>query len=178
MTTDTELEVWRQAWCDQPAQLPELKKKIRRQNQRTAAGVLAIVLCIVISTCVAFLHRSAFVAGIASGISFASLAAGVYAWSIRRSTWKPAAQTTLAYAQLAYNRAVAKARLLRFSFYFLLVTSFLLAAMLTWHPSTSPVRDWIIVAAIGVESLWMRFMGRRKLREVAETKKLVDDLTQ
>jgi hypothetical protein len=177
MTTDAELEVWRQVWCDQTAPLPELKKKIRRQNLRTVAGIIAIVLCIAISTYEAWLHRSVFMAGMATGASFASLAVGAYAWSVRRSAWKPSAQTTLAYAELAWNRAVAKARLLRFSFYFLLAASFLLAAMLAWHRSTSPFRDWGIVVALAGESLYMRYMGQRKLREVAETKKLVDDLT-
>ena len=50
MTTDTELERWQQEWREHTDPLPELKKKIRRQNWQTAAAIVAICACIVLST--------------------------------------------------------------------------------------------------------------------------------
>ena len=53
MSNDTELEIWRQEWRDQTEPLPELRKKIKRQNLRTAAAIIAIGVCLAVSTSVA-----------------------------------------------------------------------------------------------------------------------------
>lgn len=178
MTTDTELETWRREWRDQTEPLPELKRKIRRQNLRTAAAVGAICGCLALSTIEALRIRSAFIAGLAVGIGFASLVLGAYAWWVRRGAWKPTAQTTLAYAELSYRRAVAKSRTLRFSFYFLLAATFLLTAFAAWNWKHFAVRDGLIIAAMGIEAFFLRHYGRRKQREIEETKKLIDDMTE
>jgi hypothetical protein len=107
VSNDTELEIWRQEWRDQTEPLPELRKKIKRQNLRTAAAIVAIGVCLAVSTSVALKTRSPFMAGLAAGIVFASVFMGGYAWWVRRGAWKPTAQTTLAYAELVHRRAIA-----------------------------------------------------------------------
>jgi uncharacterized membrane protein len=176
VTTDTELESWRREWRDQTEPLPELKRKIRRQNLRMIAGVIAICICLVISAVEAFRHRSAFVTGMAMGIGFASLFLGGYTWWVRRGAWKPTAQTTLAYAELAYKRAIAKSRTIRLSFYLLLTVTVLLTALVALNWKTLSLRNGVIIAAIVAELFFLKYVGRRKQKEIIQTKKLVDDL--
>ena len=178
MNTDTELETWRQVWRDQSEPLPALKKKIRRQNLRMAAGVAAICVCLALSTMAAVRTRSWFIAGLATGIGFASLFLGSYAWWVRRGAWKPTAQTTLAYAELSYKRVIAKSRTLRFSFYFMFATVLLFTVFVAWNWKTLGVREGIIVAAMVAELFFLKRCGRRKEQEIKETKKLIDDMQE
>lgn len=176
MSNDTELEIWRQEWRDQTEPLPELRKKIKRQNLRTAAAIVAIGVCLAVSTSVALKTRSPFMAGLAAGIVFASVFMGGYAWWVRRGAWKPTAQTTLAYAELVHRRAIARARIVRFAFYFLLIATVLLAGFVAWNWKNFHARDGVIIAAMTVELFFMKHFGERKQREIEATRKLIDDL--
>lgn len=176
MSNDTELEIWRQEWRDQTEPLPELRKKIKRQNLRTAAVIIAIGVCLAVSTLVALKTRSPFMAGLAAGIAFASVFMGGYAWWVRRGAWKPTAQTTLAYAELVHRRAIARARIVRFAFYFLLIATVLLAGFVAWNWKNFHARDGVIIAAMTVELFFMKHFGERKQREIEATRKLIDDL--
>jgi hypothetical protein len=176
VTTDTELDIWRQEWRDQTEPLPDLKKKIRRQNLQTVAAIVAVCACLAVSTVMALRTRSPFVAGLAAGIAFGALFLGSYAWWVKRGAWKPTAQTTLAYAELSYRRAIARARTARFSFYFLLVTTLLLASFVGWNWKNFRTRDGLVVAALVTELFVLKHVARRKQREMEETRKLIDDL--
>ena len=178
MTNDTELESLRQEWRDQTEPLPDLKKKIRRQNLRTVLAILTICVCLAISTAVALRTRSFFMAGVAVGIAFGSLFLGSYAWWVRRGAWKPTAQTTLAYAELSYRRAVAKARTVRFSLYFLLVATLLLIIFVGVNWKNFRTRDGVVIAALVTESFFLKRLERRKRSEIEETRKLIDDINQ
>jgi len=116
--------------------------------------------------------------GLAAGMGFASLFVGGYAWWVRRGAWKPTAQTTLAFAELCYRRAVAKARTVRFSFYFLLAATAWLAILMGFDWKGLRARDGIILAGLLLELVCFRRYGQKKKREIEETKKLLDDLTE
>jgi predicted lysophospholipase L1 biosynthesis ABC-type transport system permease subunit len=176
VTNDTELEVWQREWRDQTEPLPDFKKKIRRQNLQMAAGVLAICVCLAVSTVIALRTRTPFMAGLASGIAFASVVLGGYAWRVQRGAWKPTSQTTLAYAELSHRRAVAKVKTLRFSFYFLLVTVLLLATFLGWNWKRFRARAGIVTAALVTELFFLKYLGQRKQREAEQTSRLLDDM--
>ncbi len=178
MNHDTELEIWQREWQEHTEPLPDLKKKIRRQNLRTVAAIFAVCVCLAISTAEALRTRSSFMAGMAAGIAFAGVFLGGYAWWVRRGAWKPTAQTTLAYAELCHRRAVAKARTARFSFYFLLVATLLLAALVGWNWTRFHARDGLILAALLTELFVLKHLERRKHREIEETRKLIDDIAQ
>jgi hypothetical protein len=178
MTTDTELENWQREWREHTEPLPELKKKIRRQNWQTVAAIVGVCACLVFSTVRAIQTHSSFMAGGAAGIAFAGIVMGSYAWWLRRGSWKPSAQTTLAYAELAYKRAVAKARLLRFIFIFLLFTVVLFSGFLALKSGRIHPREMIIAAGMIVELFYIKRQERRKLQEVEETKKLLADIKE
>lgn len=181
MSVDTELETWRQQWRDQTEPLPELKRRIRRQNQRSALAVVAICVCLAVSAIAAWRTRSAFVAGIGAGIGFAGLVMGAYILRIRRGSWKPSAQTTLAYAELSHKRAVARVRTLRFSFWFLLLTSVALGIFLValgLHGGSFHLRDKIIFPALVIELFFLKYQEKRKQREVEQTRKFLEDIKE
>ena len=178
MKTDLELESWRQEWRDQTEPLPQLKKKIRRQNLRTAAAVIAIVCIAALSTVEALRTHSSLVAGFAVGLVVASVCVGSFAWWVRRGAWKPAAQTTLAYAELSYKRAVSRARTLNFAFYFLLITVVLFAAFSAWNWRNLHVRDGAVLAALVLELFFLRHYEKRKRREIEETTKLIENIQE
>ena len=177
MTNDTELEAWQREWRDQTEPLPDLKKKIRRQNLQSLAAVLAVCACLALSTVLALRSESPFMSGVAVGIGFAGLVLGGYAWWVRRGAWKPSAQTTLAYAELTHRRAVAKARTARFSFYFLVVVTVLLTGLVGWNWKHFRARDGLVIAGLVAESFFLKHVERRKQREIEQTRKVVGDLS-
>jgi hypothetical protein len=178
VTTDTELEAWRREWHSQTEPLPELRRKIRRQNLRIAAVVIAIGLCLALSTAEAWRSRSWFMAGLAAGIGFASLLLGGFGWWVRRGTWRPTAQTTLAYVELSYRRAVAKSRTIRFSFYFMLAVTVLFTAFAGWRGTIFAARGGAVAAAMVAELFFLGYCGRQKRREIEATKRLIDDMKE
>jgi hypothetical protein len=178
MKLDSELESWQQEWRAQTQPLPELKRKIRRQNLRTIGAISAICLCLAASTIAAFRNHSPLMAGVAAGISFAGLFLGAYGWWVQRGAWKPTAQTTLAYAELCYKRAVAKVRILRFAFYFLLVATVLYTGFVIWNWKHFRAFSWAMAAVLIVELFFIHYRGQRKQQDVEETKKLLDTIKE
>jgi Flp pilus assembly protein TadB len=173
VTTDSELEIWQQEWRDRTEPLPEWKRKIERQNVCTAVAGSVIAVSLALSTLCAVIVRSSFAAGLAVGMGVATVVIGGYGWWVRRGAWKPSAQTTLAYMELAHRRAVAKARQLRFSFYFLLATILVLAAFVAWREKALPWGEVAITVAVGIELVFLHRWRRRKQREAEETQKLI-----
>jgi hypothetical protein len=171
---DTELETWRREWQSQTEPLPKLKKKIKRQNQRTIAAIALMCACLVVSTIEALRTRSSFMVGVAVGVWFAALVLGGYSWWVQRGTWKPEAQTTRAYLELSYKRAVAKARMIRFSIYVVLAVTILLSPILLWNWRTLHGIGPLVLAALLAELFYFKYLGRRKKREIEETRRLME----
>lgn len=178
MTRDLELEAWQRDWRLRTEPVPELKKKIARQNIRTWVAIVVIGVCLAISTVLAVRTRKAFTEGLATGIWLSSVSMGAYAWWVRRGAWKPTAQTTLAYAELCRRRAIAKQRLLRFAFYFLLVAIVLYAGFVSWYHHALTGKEAPILAALVGELLVFRYQERRMHREIAESARLVEQLRE
>jgi Flp pilus assembly protein TadB len=173
-TMDLELETWRSEWRTQTEPLPALKKKIRRQNLQTVAAVATIIALLIVAASLAVHTRSSFWAGLAAGIGFAGMTLGSFAWWVRQGAWKPAAQTTLAYLELSYKRAIARARTLQFSFYFLLITTMLFAALVAWDWKALAGWGALILAAMILELFFLRHLHRRKKLEIEETNRLIE----
>ena len=178
MTVDAELDVWRREWREETEPFPALKRKIRRQNLRIVAAVAAIVVCLIVSTVEAVRTGNDFLAGLASGLAFAGIVQGAYSWWVRRGAWKPAAQTTLAYAELAYKRAIATARTTRFSFRFLVIAVALYAGVAAWHWKTFSSVYALILVAMAAELFLLDYKRRRAQRGLEESKRLFEQTKQ
>ena len=175
MIADKELLNWQKDWQTQTEPLPELKRKIKRQNLRTLAAAATMAVFLVASTTSALLWHRAFVAGLATGLWSVALCVGSYAWWVRRGAWKPTAQTTRAYVELLYKRAVARARILRFAFYFLLAATALWAAGLAWNWNVVSARGALILLAMVAELFLFRHLRQRQVRAIEKAKALVHE---
>jgi hypothetical protein len=179
VTVDNELETWKVQWRAESEPLPRLKKKVERQNLKGALGVLAICACFAFAVVEALRTRNSFWEGLAIGIAIASVVLGSFTWWVKRGAWKPAAKTTLGYAELLHKRAVAKSRTLRFAFHFLLVATILFAAFLAWNwKSFRVTRDAAVMAAMALEMLWFWRLRKRVQHEAGQLKQLIKDLTE
>jgi hypothetical protein len=178
VTADAELDLWRREWRDRTEPFPALKRKIRRQNLRITAAVAAIAVCLVGSTVEAVRTGNSFLAGLATGVGFAGIVQGAYSWWVRRGAWKPAAQTTLAYAELAYKRAIATARTTRFSFRFLVIVVALYAGVGAWHWKTFSAVYALILVAMVAEIFLLDYNRRRARQGLEESKRLFEQTKQ
>ena len=178
MTVDPELQAWREDWRAKVEPLPNLKRKIRRQHARTIAAAILMCACLAVSTIGAFRKPTSFTAGLATGLWFTAIFAGGYAWGIKRGAWKPSAQTALAYAELSYKQAVAKAKIMRLSLWLSLGAIVVLGFAFACDWKNVSRGYGIILAVLLAETLVFRHYRRRKEREIAETKELLDHLRE
>lgn len=176
MLIDAELEAWRLEWRAEAEPLPDVKKKVWEQNVRTIAGAILTCVCLAISTIWALRHPSRFMSGLATGLWFTSICLGGYAWWVRRGTWKPFGQTALAYAELSYKTAVAKAKILRISLYLSIGTIAVLAAAFARDWKNTPDGYVVVMAGLALEAVVLRHYERRKGQEIAQTRKMLDYL--
>jgi hypothetical protein len=171
---DTELATWQQEWRAQTEQLPDVRKKIRRQDRQTMIAIALACICMVLSALAAWRMHRAFYSGLAAGIWFSCLTMGAYVWRVRRGTWKPAAQTTAAYIELWHKRAVAKERIARFAFRFLLAASILYAGFAAWNWEDFSARSAVVLAAMTAELFLFDYIARKKRQEIKTTQKLLE----
>jgi len=176
VTIDTELESWRQEWQSEAEPLPDFRKKIRRQNLRMIVVAAVISVCLIVATALA--RRSSFMAGLAAGMWAASLSMGAYTLRVRRGAWKPAAQTTLAYAELSYKRAIAKAKTVRFAFYFLLAAVVLYGTVVTWRWRGLSGMETAILTGMLIELGFFQYLGHRQKREIETSRNLMQRIRE
>jgi hypothetical protein len=171
---DTELTTWQQEWREQTEPLPDYRKKIRRQDRRTMIAIALACICMVLSAIAVWRMHTAFYSGLAIGLWFSCLTMGAYAWRVKRGTWKPALQTTAAYIELCYKRAVAKERIARFAFRFLLTAVILYGFFAAWNWKDFSARSALVLAPIVAELFLFDRIARKNQQEIKETRKLME----
>ncbi len=174
MNVDLELESWRREWRSASAPLPDLKRRIRRQNARMGAAAALLVVCLAVSTTAALRGAGAFWSGLATGLWATALLVGTYAWWVRRGSWAPSADTTRAYLELAWRRAVAKERTLGFSVGMLLIAVALYGGFVALTPGHVSALSAAVLAALLLEVPLLTWLRRRNRHERDETRRLLD----
>ena len=196
MIEDRELDIWREQWSRIAGPSPrfqrEIQQKIRRQNLRflvgnvvTAIGFVGMLIFAVV------LRRQASWLGAwwATGISALALVSAGYRFWILRGTWHPETQSTRAFLELWHRRVQARLRLLEISVYVSLGWIVFCAVLtaVNWRTIGRDVkahpRDWleVLVACLLMQPvLWFgaAWIRRRKLAELNEVKKALDELDQ
>lgn len=184
MTKDTELELWQQEWRSETVPLPELKKRIRRQNLQAIARAMLLCAGVAVSTFVALRTRLSFAEGMAAGMWFSALLLGGYAWWVRRGSWRPSAQTTQGYLELYYRRAAARVRTLRAATVLLIIAAVFCVGVFAWewfssHEPGGDANRYLLVLtvllAMIIELVFLRWYSRRKRQEMEAAKKLLED---
>jgi hypothetical protein len=176
VTLDAEFEAWREEWRAETEPVHDLKRKIRRQRVRTIAVAILMCLCLALSTIQASRKPSPFMSGFAAGLWLTAIFVGGYAWWVKGGAWKPSTQTALAYAELSYKAAVARARVIRLSFWVSLGAIAALSCALTGDCTHVTIGEGLVLAALIAEAVAFRHYRQRKEREIAKTRELLDDL--
>jgi Na+/melibiose symporter-like transporter len=191
---DRELDIWREQWSsavEPPAEFQrKVQQRIKRQDRRFVLGnLLTVVAFLGILIFALFMrHQSNWMGtGWATGICVLVLvSAGCRVWVLRR-TWRPQTQSTRAFVELWHKRVAARIRLLRISIYLSLGWIVFCAALTAanWTTIGQDVRahpkDWVevLVACVLMQPVigyWAAWLRRRKLAELNEVKKILDEM--
>jgi hypothetical protein len=194
MIEDRELDSWREQWGSVGEPPPEFRRKIlqkiKRHRRRFLLGNLFAVGAFVgILIFAVFMRRQSswMGTGWATGICvLVFVSAGYRVW-VLRGTWRPEAQSTRAFVELWHRRAVARTRMLRIAIYvslgWIVFCAVLTAA--NWTTIGQNVRahptDWIEVLVVcllmqPVIWSWAAWLRRRKVAELNEVKRILDDM--
>lgn len=139
--------------------------------------------------CVADVRRQSSLLGTgwASGIAVLVFVLVVTRLWYLRGTWRPDTQTTRAFVELWHRRVAARLRLLKISIYISIVWIVFCAALTAanWSTIGKDIRvhpnDWVevLVACIVMQPviwIWAQWLRRRKLSELANAKRILDEL--
>src|SRR6202167_4782816 len=195
MTVDGELDTWREQWNSIPGPPAEFQRKVQQRIKREDRYFLLGNLL----TGIAFLGMLIFAVylrhqtssmgpGWATGLCvLVFVSAGYRVW-VLRGTWRPQTQSTRAFVELWHKRVAARIRLLRISIYvsvgWIIFCGVLTAA--NWATIGQDVKAnpkaWVVVLVacalmqypvIWYGAVWLR---RRKLAELNEVKKIMDEM--
>lgn len=194
MIEDRELDIWREQWsrvAEPPAELQrKVQQRIKRQDRRFVLGnLLTAIAFLGILIFAAFMrHQSSWMGtGWAIGICVLVLvSAGYRVWGLR-GTWRPQTQSTRGFVELWHKRVTARIRLLRISIFVSLGWIIFCAALtaVNWATIGQDVRahptDWVevLVACVLMQPViwyWAAWLRRRKLAELNEVQKVLDEM--
>jgi hypothetical protein len=170
---DPELASWQREWHEQSEQLPDLKKKIKRQDRHGMLQAGLVCALLIVSLVAVWHFETSLSRGFATGVWFSCLIMGVYVWRARRGTWKPAAQSTAAYLGLLHKRAVAKHSIVQFAFRFLLATTVLYAGFMAWRWEHFSAIGAGVLAATIAELFYLHYLASKRRREVDATQQVL-----
>ena len=188
---DRELATWREQWQSAAEPLPHIHKRIKRQNFWFLANNLAS-LCAAIAALIFVawaVHRepSQLRIGWAAGLCVLLFVAVGYRLWLQRGTWRAEAQSTRAFVELWQRRVRARVRTIRLGFYLIPAWIIFCGGLATANWATigpdvhAHPRDWavtltIIAVMVAASFLWLAWYRRRKLRELAETERILDQM--
>ncbi len=191
MNVDLELDGWRQQWQQQPAQptAAALKESVLRETQRLKVMMLApVAVTVGIGGWVllrAWLAPAAGAVALAIGVwSYIALAWAGSLW-IARGTWRPRAETTAAFLQLAIGRCESALRSVPFA---IALYAFELAFVCLWtvrngmstaaEMATTPsmiVMGWLGGPLFVVLMLWYARRKQAELRRLRELQRQFEE---
>jgi len=194
MIEDRELNSWREQWKLVAPVSPEFQHKIqlsiRQQNRRFVLGnvLTAIVLIAILIFAVALRHQESWLgAGWAAGIVVLVFVSASWRIWAQRGTWRMETQSTRAFLELWRRRVLARLRLLRVT-YFVVPGWIVFCAVLTavnWRTVgpdvTARPKDWLEVLLASIlmvplTFLWVAWQRRRRVAELNEVQKMLDEL--
>jgi hypothetical protein len=199
MIEDRELATWREQWRSGAEPSPDLEnqfhaklhRKIRKQNLRFLISnllvAIALIAVLIFAAWAVRQEPSPLRIGWAVGIALMVFGGGAYRIWAQRGTWRPEAQSTRAFAELWHRRVTAKIRLIRMAFY-LIPGWILFCAVLSaanWSAigpdiHAHPADWWLALGAIFlmvlVSFLWLAWYRRRRLAELDEVKRILDEM--
>jgi hypothetical protein len=194
MSEDLELDTLREQWsriAQPPAEFQRnIHRRIKRQDRRFVLENLLTAIAFLGMLILALFVRhqsSSMGTGWATGLCvLVFVSAGYRVW-VLRGTWRPQTQSTRAFVELWHKRVAARIRLLRISICvsvgWIIFCGVLTAA--NWTTIGQDVRahpgDWeeLLVACVLMQPViwyWAAWLRRRKLAELNEVRKTLDEI--
>jgi hypothetical protein len=190
---DRELQTWQKEWRNATEPLPEIQKKIKRQNRGFVLGntgaALAFFGGLALSVVAVRQEPSPERIAWAVGIWVLAFVSGGYRLWNQRGTWRAATQSTRAFVELAHKRTVAKLRSIRFSFYAIGAWAIFCAVLTAWRWNAlfpefhAHLAEY--VGALGgsllmfvAAFLYLAWYQRRKTTELEQTKRILEAMKE
>jgi hypothetical protein len=194
MIEDRELDSWREQWSGVAEPASEFQRKIwqriKRHDRRFVVGNVleAFAFTGILIFAVILRHQSSWLGtGWATGICILVCVSVGYRIWILRGTWRPETQSTRAFVELWQRRVLARMRLLRIAVYVSMgwIAFCAVLALANWGTIGPDVkarpRDWleVLVACVLMQPViwfWVGWLRRRKVAELNEVRKLLDEM--
>ena len=194
MTEDRELASWREEWGRVEKPSPDLRRKIqqkiKRQERRFMVGnVLTAIAFVGMLIFAGFLRSQSNWLGMgwAAGVCALVLVSVVIRLFALKGTWRAETQSIRAYVELWQRRVQARIRLLRISIYVALGWLVFCAGLTiaNWGTIGIDVRarpkEWLTVLILSVVMQpviwwWAAWLRRRKMAELDEVKRVLDEM--
>ena len=192
MIEDQELDAWREQWGRVAEPLPELRqiqRKIKRQQLNFVLDSLLAAIGFVASLIfLVFVRqdRGLLAPGWVDGVCVLLFVAAGYSLWAKRGTWRAETQSTRASVELWQRRVSAKIRALRVASYaapglivfgalFFVANWATIGPELNAHPA-----KWVLlmvnVLMLPAMFFWLAWYRRRKLAELNEVNKILDEM--
>lgn len=191
MIEDRELDSWRAQWSGVAAEPSlELQRRIRRrakeQDRRFVLGnLLTVILFAGILIFAVFVRQqaSSLGTGWATGICVLVLVSAGYRLWFLRGTWRAETQSTRGFVELWQRRVLARLGLLRISIFVSIGWMISCAALVAanWKTIEPNIKEWeeVLVASVLMQPVigfWAAWLRRRKLVELDEVKKILEEI--
>jgi hypothetical protein len=194
MTEDRELDLWREQWSSVAGLSHEfqcrVQKRIKLQDRRFLIGNLLTAAAFIgmLIFAVYLSHQASWLGkGWATAVCVLVFVSAGYRIWILSGTWRADAQSTGAFVELWHRRVLARLRLLRISVYvsvgWIIVCAALTAA--NWETihfdiMAHPTEWWeLLVASVLMQPVlwfWVAWLRRRKVAELNEVTRLVEEI--
>lgn len=188
-TEDRELELWKQEWQAEAVDpLPQLRKRVRLQTARMIAsnllGLAMAVAVLIYAARIVLRHPNpqTIVWGVA--VLLCCLASSIFIIWNQIGIWRVETESTRAYAELSYKRALTKVRKTRFMLMIFFYCAAFDVAYIVWrdwlqigvHPKAF-FADFVRVSA-GLLAMWLfiKWYDRRKARQVEQARRFMEEL--
>jgi len=194
-TNDHELDTWREQWssvAEPPAEFQrKVLQRIKRQDRRFVLGnIVSVIAFVGLLIFAAYMrHQSTWMGpNWSTGICVLVFVAAAYRIWFSRGTWRPQSQSTRAFVELWHKRVTARIRLLQISIYLSLGWIIFCAALTAanWAIIGQDVKAhpkaWVVLLVVctlmqyPVIWYWVAWLRRRKLAELNEVKKIMDEM--
>lgn len=186
---DRELEVWKEEWqAETPGSLPRLRRRVRFQTARMVTsnlvGLIVGVALLVYAARLVLRQPTPRTIVWGAALLLCMLTAGIFVVWNQIGIWRAETESTRAYAELSYKRALTKVRKTRFlSVFVLFGAAFDIAflAWVDWPPiglhATAFFAD-LARASAGLLATWLflKWYGRRKARQVEQARRFMEEL--
>lgn len=160
MSTDLELEAWREQWQTEAFIPASLRRNVERQSRRMKIGLLGDVLVTLIigggSTIWAFISKDHGITVVAQAAWLFIAAAWMFVLTANRGLWVPAALDAAAFLDLSIRRCRSALRMVWFAgVLFVAEVIFGLSWAYLHSSARQPVLQWLAFGSIRIDIVWI-----------------------